>query len=132
MHRGTSVGRWAGPAPAGIGITKIVIARRQAAFGGASFGSAGPYEFLTGTAYGELDPKAAMNAGIVNLQYAPVNARGHVEYTVDITILKPVDIKAPFTKSSATPFSNGPGTNSMFRGHTVTEGTVGSVRSAGS
>jgi len=79
-------------APAGVGITKIVIAKRQAAFGGASFGSTGPYEFLTGTAYGELDPKAAMNAGIVNLEYAPVNARGHVEYSMDITILKPVDI----------------------------------------
>ncbi len=77
---------------AGVGITKIVIAKRQAAFGGASFGSAGPYEMVTGTAYGELDPKDRMNAGIVNLQYAPLNARGHVEYSMDITFLKPVDI----------------------------------------
>jgi hypothetical protein len=27
----------------------------------------------------------------VNNKYAPVNARGHVEYSMDITILKPVD-----------------------------------------
>ena len=76
----------------GVGIRRIVITKRHAAFGGTSFGSAGPYEMLVGTAYGELDPKAPMNSGIVNLQYAPVNDRGHVEYSVDITILKPIDI----------------------------------------
>jgi len=55
---------------AGVGIRRIVITRHRPAFGGASFGSAGPYEFLVGAAYGELDPKAPMNAGIVNLQNA--------------------------------------------------------------
>ena len=42
------------PSPT-VGITKIVIADRHPAFGGASFGSAGPYEMLTGTVYGDLD-----------------------------------------------------------------------------
>ena len=79
-------------AAGGVGITRVVIARRHPAFGGKSFGSAGPYEMLVGTAYGELEPKAAMNRGIVNLQNAPVNAKGHVEYSMDITFLKPVDI----------------------------------------
>ena len=74
------------------GITKIIIADRHPAFGGASFGDAGPYEMLTGTVYGELDPTAAMNSGIVNLQYAPLNASGRVEYSTAIAILKPVDI----------------------------------------
>src|SRR6202142_2810097 len=74
----------------GVGIRRIVITKRHAAFGGASFGSAGPYEMLVGTAYGELDPKAAMNAGIVNLQYAPLNDRPHVEYSMTITFIKPV------------------------------------------
>jgi len=78
--------------PATVGITKIVIANRRPAFGGASFGSAGPYEMLTGTVYGELDPKAPMNAGIVNLQYAPRNADGCVEYSTEIALLKPVDV----------------------------------------
>ncbi|MGD0964191.1 MAG: alpha/beta hydrolase domain-containing protein [Candidatus Acidiferrales bacterium] len=77
---------------AGVGIRRIVITKHRPAFGGASFGSAGPYEVMVGTAYGELDPKAPMNAGIVNLPYAPVNDKGHVEYSMDITILKPVDI----------------------------------------
>ncbi len=79
-------------ASSGVGITRIVITRRHPAFGGKSFGSAGPYEMLVGTAYGEIDPKAAINRGIINLQNAPVNAKGHVEYSVDITFLKPVDI----------------------------------------
>lgn len=76
---------------AGLGITRIVITRRQAAFGGASFGAAGPYEILTGTAYGELDPHAPANAGIVNVNRAPLNGKGHIEYSVDFMVLKPVD-----------------------------------------
>jgi hypothetical protein len=71
-------------APAtGVGITRLVITKRQVAYGGASFGSAGPYEIVAGTAYGELDPHAASNTGIVNVNLAPVNAQGHVEYSVD-------------------------------------------------
>ena len=76
----------------GVGITKIVITKTEPAFGGMSFANVGPYEFLVGTAYGELDPKDPTNSGIVNLQYAPLNSRGHVEYNVDITFLKPVDL----------------------------------------
>ncbi len=78
---------------AGSGITRLVIAKRQIAYGGASFGSAGPYEVLTGTAFGELDPSAPGNAGILNLNRAPRNPRGQVEYSVDFMILKPVDLK---------------------------------------
>jgi hypothetical protein len=75
------------------GITRFVITKRQVAFGGASFGTAGPYEVLSGTAYGELDPEAPGNAGIVNVGLAPLNARDRVEYGVDFMILKPVDAK---------------------------------------
>ena len=75
------------------GVTRLAIAKRQMAFGGTSFGSAGPYEILTGTAYAELDPDAPGNKGIVHLDSAAINARGHVEYSVDFMILKPVDAK---------------------------------------
>ena len=77
----------------GLGITRLVIAKRQIAYGGASFGSSGPYEILTGTAYGELDPRAPGNVGIVNINRVPLNANGHVEYSTDFMILKPVDAK---------------------------------------
>ena len=33
------------------------------------------------------------NAGIVNVNRAPLNAKGHVEYSVDFLVLKPVDAK---------------------------------------
>jgi hypothetical protein len=76
----------------GLGLTRLVIAKRQVVFGGTAFGTAGQYELLTGTAYGELDPHAPGNAVIVNVNSAPLNAKGHVEYNVDIAILKPVDV----------------------------------------
>src|SRR5258707_6310437 len=75
----------------GLSVTRLVIAKRQIAYGGASFGSAGPYEILAGTAYGELDPNAPGNTGILNLNRAPLNAKGHVEFSMDFMILKPVD-----------------------------------------
>src|SRR5262249_44768566 len=43
-------------------------------------------------AYGEVDPKDKRNAVIVDINNAPKNARGMVEYNTDIIILKPVDM----------------------------------------
>ena len=42
-------------------------------------------------AKGELDPQAPENAVIVDLDKAPRNARGMVDYEVDIFILRPAD-----------------------------------------
>jgi hypothetical protein len=50
------------------------------------------YQKLTGHAYGELDPKLALNAIITDLEFAPRNARGMVEYVATVTILKPADM----------------------------------------
>jgi Alpha/beta hydrolase domain len=74
-------------------ITRIVIQNTVSpAFGGASFGAAGPYEQLDGVAYGEVDPRDALNAIIQDIALAPRNARGMVEYAMDISILKPIDM----------------------------------------
>src|SRR5215475_8172129 len=74
-------------------ITKIVIATRTSpTFGGVSFGDVGQYEQLDGTAYGEVDPKDPLNAVITDIELAPRNSRGNVEYSMDISILKPVDM----------------------------------------
>jgi Alpha/beta hydrolase domain len=72
-------------------ITRIEIQSVEPFADGASFGAAGPYERVIGKAYGELDPQAQANAPIVNLDKAPVNARGMVEYDTDIFMLRPVD-----------------------------------------
>jgi Alpha/beta hydrolase domain len=58
---------------------------------GRSFGKAGSYERLKGVARGLLDPTAPQNSGIVDLEKAPRNARGLVEYEVDVDILRPAD-----------------------------------------
>src|SRR4051812_127745 len=80
-------------APAQARITRIVIDHRDSsAFKGQSFGDSGPYERLTGHAYGELDPKDPLNAIITDLQLAPRNARGMVEYAATFSMLKPTDL----------------------------------------
>src|SRR4030095_15176923 len=74
-------------------ITKLVIqSRTSPAFGGASFGNAGQYEQLTGVAYGEVDPKDPLNAVITDIELAPRNSRGKVEYSMDFAITKPIDM----------------------------------------
>lgn len=74
------------------GIVKIQITSREPAFGGKTFGNVGAYEKLKGKAYGEVDPNLPQNALITDIQLAPRNARGMVEYTTDIYILKPLDL----------------------------------------
>jgi hypothetical protein len=81
-----------GAAPAHARITRIEIARVESpAFGGAAFGSVGTYDKLVGRAFGEIDPHDRQNAGIQDLELAPRNARGMVEYATDIYILAPHD-----------------------------------------
>ena len=57
-----------------------------------SFGAVGAYEQVSGTLSGEVDPRDAKNAIIQDLDLAPVNARGMVEYSADFTMLKPKDM----------------------------------------
>jgi hypothetical protein len=84
--------------PAQAHITRIVIdsARSESpAFEGRTFGPdgrVGPYEKLRGRAFGEVDPDDPRNAVITDLEMAPRNARGRVEYSMDIFILKPIDL----------------------------------------
>ncbi len=72
-------------------ITEIRIDSVEPFVGGHAFGAAGGYVRIKGVAKGELDPKAADDAVIVDLDKAPRNARGLVDYEVDIFILRPAD-----------------------------------------
>jgi Alpha/beta hydrolase domain len=73
-------------------ITHIEITKSEPAFGGRSFGDTGAYERLTGRATGELDPADPANSGIQDINLAPRNARGMVEYVTNIELLKPADM----------------------------------------
>ena len=79
--------------PAEARITKLEITRTESpTFSGAAFGSAGQFEKLVGTAYGEVDPTHPLNAIIQDIELAPRNDRGMVEYSTDIYIIKPKDV----------------------------------------
>ncbi len=73
-------------------ITRIEITSEEPAFGGKTFGAVGGYVKLIGRAYGEVNPNLPQNAIIQDIGRAPKNARGNVEYTTDIAILKPADL----------------------------------------
>src|SRR5262249_8703864 len=74
-------------------VKRIVIEQRQSpAYEGKSFGGVGQYEILSVKAYGELDPKDPHNTIITDLQFAPRNSRGMVEYAATFTLVKPVDL----------------------------------------
>ena len=65
----------------------------QTAFaGGATFGDTGAYERLRGQAHHAVDPSAAAQAGIVDLENAPTNKDGLVEFSANFLMLRPVDL----------------------------------------
>jgi hypothetical protein len=79
--------------PAYARVIRFVIdTKTSPAFSGATFGSAGQFETLAGRAFGELDPADPLNAIIQDIQLAPRNANGKVEYTATFFIVKPIDM----------------------------------------
>src|SRR5262249_48305450 len=80
-------------APVEARVVRIVIDKKESpAYKGMSFGAAGPYERITGRAFGEIDPRDARNAVITDLDLAPRNARGRVEYVATFSLWRPVDL----------------------------------------
>src|SRR5437762_4983237 len=98
-------------------ITQLQVVRLESpTFGGMTFGSVGAYEKITARAFGEVDPTLPGNALMTDIQFAPRNARGMVEYSTDVFILKPIDpskgsgkifydVVNRGTQASHTPFS---------------------------
>ena len=79
-------------APAAARLTEINIAAVEPFADGAAFDGSGAYERVRGTFKGELDPRDARNRVIVNLERAPRNAHGRVEYEADFFMLRPVEV----------------------------------------
>jgi hypothetical protein len=72
-------------------VTRLEIVAREAADGGRPVGGAGAYEILRGRIYGEVDPNDPRNRIIQDIQLAPRNSRGRVEYVATFALAKPVD-----------------------------------------
>jgi hypothetical protein len=78
-------------APAGL--LRIELSERSDVLAGKSFGSVGPYERLVGKAYFAVDPKLPANQIVCDIDKAPRNDSGLVEFSSDIYVLKPRDSK---------------------------------------
>src|SRR5436305_359030 len=72
-------------------VVALDIYRREPFAGGASFGDTGPYEKLFGVARFAVDPRRVRNRAIVDLERAPSNGEGKVEFEADVCILMPTD-----------------------------------------
>ena len=98
-RRGVWLYALSGIAMLSVGVAEARIIRieitsvESPTFEGRTFGSVGPYEMLRGKAYGEVDPTDPHNAVITDIELAPRNANGKVEYSMDVFILKPMDLR---------------------------------------
>ena len=72
-------------------VTRVEIRTKSDLMGGRAFGAAGAYEVLTGTIAFGVDPANPHNRVIVDLDKAPRNAQGRVEFSSDLVIVKPKD-----------------------------------------
>ena len=78
-------------APAYAEVVRIEVKSRADVLAGKPFGSVGPYEKLAGTLYFAVDPGNSANQIITDIDKAPKNAAGKVEFSSDFYLLKPKD-----------------------------------------
>jgi Alpha/beta hydrolase domain len=72
-------------------VSRIEIKSTKDVLGGKAWGATGAYEELIGTAYFTIDPNNPRNKNIPDLDKAPRNAKGQVEFSSDIYIDRPKD-----------------------------------------
>ena len=75
-----------------MAITELEITNRTSFASGQRFGDAGAYELLEGTAHYSVDPLHERNRAITDLDLAPRNPAGLVEFSADFAMLQPVNI----------------------------------------
>ena len=73
-------------------VTRVEIISRNDIQDGRPFGLAGAYEEIAGRVYFAVDPANLHNRRIVDLDRAPRNAQGEVEFSADLYLLKPKDM----------------------------------------
>ncbi len=75
--------------PCAAAVSSVEITSRTDVLGGQSFGTAGAYECLIGKIHFAVDPTLAPNRIVADIDLAPKNAQGLVEFSADVYILKP-------------------------------------------
>ncbi|MEN6536615.1 MAG: alpha/beta hydrolase domain-containing protein [Bryobacteraceae bacterium] len=76
---------------ASASVVRIDVLDRAEVLGGKPIGSVGAYERVTGKVYFAVDPKLPVNRSIADIELAPRNHHGKVEFSADFYILRPVD-----------------------------------------
>ena len=74
-------------------VVRLEIKERSDILDGKTFGNAGAYERIVGKAYFVVNPKLAANQAIVDIDKAPRNRDGMVEFSADIFLLRPKNPK---------------------------------------
>ena len=74
-------------------IAEITIDAIEPFAAGQTFGETGSYLRIKGIAKGKIDPAAPQNSVIADLEKAPKNARGMIEYETDFFILRPAELR---------------------------------------
>src|ERR1044071_8159653 len=70
-------------------VTRIDVARQSDVLNGKIWGRAGAYEKIAGQVYFAVDPSNSHNQQIVDLDKAPRNPHGEVEFSADVYMLRP-------------------------------------------
>lgn len=73
-------------------VVRIDVKSRADLVNGQPFGAAGPYEKLSGRIYFAVDPALTANKIVTDVDKAPRNAAGKVEFSADFYLVKPKDM----------------------------------------
>jgi hypothetical protein len=76
---------------ASAAVSNLEIIKTSDVAGGITFGKAGAYECIEAKVHFAVDPKLAPNRIIADLDLAPRNAQGMVEFAADLYMLRPRD-----------------------------------------
>ncbi len=74
-----------------MGVSRIEVHSRQPYWGGKSFGDAGTYELIEGTAFFSVDRDHPDNSLIADIELAPRNDAGMVCFSAPFRILRPAE-----------------------------------------
>src|SRR6185369_2319229 len=80
-------------APVSAEVVRIEVQSRSDLLGGQTFGPAGPYEKIAGKIFFAVDPSLPANRIVADVDKAPRNAAGQVEFSSDFYLLKPKRIE---------------------------------------
>jgi hypothetical protein len=72
-------------------VIRIEVQERSEVLGGREFGPGLAYERIIGKVFFAVDPQAPANSVITDILLAPRNAKGQVEFSSDLYMLKPRD-----------------------------------------